>query len=113
MDFSRQEDQVKATRWYIDELMKRFKQAKYKHLKLSGFYWLAEDIDFTKDLSVPLSKYIHSMNKTFCWIPYWQAKGYNQWRELGFDIAYQQPNHFLKPLFPIKDWKKHVNLPPL
>ncbi|MCS2785902.1 DUF4855 domain-containing protein [Bacteroides thetaiotaomicron] len=45
--------------------MKRFKQAKYKHLKLSGFYWLAEDIDFTKDLSVPLSKYIHSMNKTF------------------------------------------------
>ena len=29
MDFSRQEDQVKATRWYIDELMKRFKQAKY------------------------------------------------------------------------------------
>ncbi|MFR8322933.1 MAG: DUF4855 domain-containing protein [Bacteroides thetaiotaomicron] len=37
MDFSRQEDQVKATRWYIDELMKRFKQAKYKHLKLSGF----------------------------------------------------------------------------
>lgn len=41
MDFSRQEDQVKATRWYIDELMKRFKQAKYKHLKLSGFYWLA------------------------------------------------------------------------
>ncbi len=72
--FSRQEDQVKATRWYIDELMKRFKQAKYKHLKLSGFYWLAEDIDFTKDLSVPLSKYIHSKNKTFCWIPYWQAK---------------------------------------
>ena len=102
MDFSRQEDQVKATRWYIDELMKRFKQAKYKHLKLSGFYWLAEDIDFTKDLSVPLSKYIHSMNKTFCWIPYWQAKGYNQWRELGFDIAYQQPNHFFKASIPDK-----------
>ncbi len=102
MDFSRQEDQVKATRWYIDELMKRFKQAKYKHLKLSGFYWLAEDIDFTKDLSVPLSKYIHSMNKTFCWIPYWQAKGYNQWKELGFDIAYQQPNHFFKASIPDK-----------
>ena len=88
--------------WYIDELMKRFKQAKYKHLKLSGFYWLAEDIDFTKDLSVPLSKYIHSMNKTFCWIPYWQAKGYNQWKELGFDIAYQQPNHFFKASIPDK-----------
>lgn len=102
LDLSRQEDQVKATRWYIDELMKRFKQAKYKHLKLSGFYWLAEDIDFTKDLSVPLSKYIHSKNKTFCWIPYWQAKGYNQWKELGFDIAYQQPNHFFKASIPDK-----------
>ena len=63
---------------------------------------LAEDIDFTKDLSVPLSKYIHSKNKTFCWIPYWQAKGYNQWRELGFDIAYQQPNHFFKASIPDK-----------
>ncbi|WP_309573566.1 DUF4855 domain-containing protein [Bacteroides thetaiotaomicron] len=28
-------------------------------------------------------------------MPYWQAKGYNQWKELGFDIAYQQP----EPLF--------------
>ena len=44
MDFSRQEDQVKATRWYID----------------------------------------------------------NQWKELGFDIAYQQPNHFFKASIPDK-----------
>lgn len=42
------------------------------------------------------------MNKTFCWIPYWQAKGYNQWKELGFDIAYQQPNHFFKASIPDK-----------
>ncbi|MCS2594301.1 DUF4855 domain-containing protein [Bacteroides thetaiotaomicron] len=48
-------------------------------MKLYGFLLrLAEDIDFTKDLSVPLSKYIHSKNKTFCWIPYWQAKA-SQW----------------------------------
>lgn len=102
MDFSKQKHQIKATCWYIDELMRRFEGADYKHLKLSGFYWTAEDIDFCKDLSVPLSKYIHSKKKTFCWIPYWQAVGFNKWRELGFDIAYQQPNHFFKASIPDK-----------
>lgn len=94
LDFNIQSDQIKATQWYIDQLMARFKKAKYKNLSLSGFYWVDEDIATCKDLPKYVSRYIHSKKKEFVWIPYWKAKGYEQWKELGFDIAYQQPNHF-------------------
>lgn len=102
MDFSIKEHQIKATCWYVDQLAERFKKAKFKHLKLEGYYWLAEDNDLTKDLSVFVANHIHPTGKSFCWIPYWQAKGYNQWKELGFDIAYQQPNHFFNHNIPDK-----------
>lgn len=102
MDFNNKGHRIKATCWYVDQLAQRFKAAKYKHLVLDGYYWLAEDNDITKDLSVYVSDYIHSTKKTFCWIPYWQAKGYDVWKELGFDIAYQQPNHFFNHSIPDK-----------
>lgn len=102
MDFSKEEDQIQATYWYIDLLMKRFKKEKYKHLDLAGFYWVSEDVETCKDLTIPLGKYIRSLDKKFYWIPYWQAKGFERWKELGFDIAYQQPNHFFSASVPDK-----------
>lgn len=100
LDFSKEEDQMAATRWYIDELMKRFKAAKYKNLELSGFYWVAESNRFSGRFTVPVSEYIHSLGKLFYWIPYWQSKGAADWKELGFDVAYQQPNHFFNHSIP-------------
>ena len=100
MDFSKDEDQIAATKWYIDQLIARFKKAGYKHLELSGFYWVAEDTNHCGDLTVPLSEYIHAQKKLFYWIPYWQAKGHEDWKRLGFDVAYQQPNHFFNKSIP-------------
>lgn len=100
MDFSKEEDQIAATKWYIDELLERFKAAGYKHLELSGFYWVAEDTHHCADLTIPLSEYIHAKGKLFYWIPYWQAKGHEEWKRLGFDVAYQQPNHFFNHSIP-------------
>lgn len=100
LDFSKEEDQLAATRWYIDELMKRFKAAKYKNLELSGFYWVAETNSHCGELTVPISEYIHSLGKLFYWIPYWQSKGAGEWKALGFDVAYQQPNHFFNHSIP-------------
>lgn len=102
MDFSKEEDQIQATYWYIDLLMKYFKKEKYKHIELAGFYWVSEDVETCKELTIPLGKYIRSLNKKFYWIPYWQAKGFDKWKELGFDIAYQQPNHFFDATIPDK-----------
>ena len=100
LDFSKEEDQLAATRWYIDELMKRFKAAKYKNLELSGFYWVAETNSHCGELTVPISEYIHSLGKLFYWIPYWQSKGAEDWKALDFDVAYQQPNLFFNHSIP-------------
>lgn len=94
LDFNNQSDQVTAAKWYIDQLMSRFKENNYKNFDLIGFYWLEEDTAKCGSLPKPVSEYVHSLDKRFYWIPYWGAKGYDQWKELGFDIAFQQPNHF-------------------
>ena len=92
--FLYREDQVAATRWYVDRVLESFRNANYKNLDLAGFYWVDEDIAYNGDLSLSVSEYIHSKNLLFYWIPYWKAVGYDKWRELGFDMAYLQPNHF-------------------
>ena len=43
---------------------------------------------------VPRLRQLHN------WIPYWQAKGHEDWKRLGFDVAYQQPNHFFNKSIP-------------
>lgn len=94
LDFSKRTDQVKAVKWYIGKLMKKFKEAKLSNLDLVGFYWVDEDTIGCKGLPRDLSPYIHSLGLKFYWIPYWQARGFDKWKDMGFDIAYQQPNYF-------------------
>ena len=36
----------------------------------------------------------------FFWIPYWRSAHSADWKQLGFDIAYQQPNYFFHPELP-------------
>lgn len=100
MDFRFQTDKIRAVKWYIDELTARFNAAGYKNLELEGFYWLDEDMATCKDLPKYISSYIHDMDKKFMWIPYWNALGYHHWKKLGFDIIYQQPNHFFSRNIP-------------
>ena len=80
--FLYREDQVAATRWYVDRVLESFRNANYKNLDLAGFYWVDEDIAYNGDLSLSVSEYIHSKNLLFYWIPYWKAVGYDKWREL-------------------------------
>lgn len=100
LNFNNQTDQIRAMKWYVKQLIKKFRKANYENIKLVGFYWIDEDIATCKDLSMYISKYVHSYNKQMYWIPYWKAKGYEQWKQLGFDIAYQQPNHFFTATIP-------------
>ena len=94
LDFNSRADQVRACKWYIGRLIENFGKAKYKNIELSGFYWVDEDTIHCKGLPRDLSPYIHSKGYKFVWIPYWKARGYDHWKDFGFDIAYQQPNHF-------------------
>lgn len=94
LNFTYRNDQIKAAKWYIDQLMKLFAEGSYDNLELVGFYWIEESTAKCGDLPKYISEYIHQLNKRFYWIPYWYAPGFDQWKELGFDTAFLQPNHF-------------------
>ena len=100
LDFNRLDDRKAACRWFIDQLVSRFAAQKYKNIDLSGLYWIDEDMVHTQDFPKDISSYIHSKGLQFVWIPYFKAPGHDRWRELGFDIAYHQPNHFFDKKIP-------------
>lgn len=93
-------DRSAAAIWFVNELVERFAKAGYKNLELSGLYWVDEDICHTKDLVKHIAPAVHAKGLEFIWIPYYRARGYDRWKELGFDIAYYQPNHFFDKKIP-------------
>lgn len=105
MDFSKQEDRVAAVKWYIELILNEWKKKDYKYLDLGGFYWTKENLNTKTDDSAFLrevSKIIKEKGYDFSWIPYYGAEGSPTWKDHGFDIAYQQPNHFFSTETP--DW---------
>ncbi len=102
LDFSNTDDQIAACQWFIDQLISRFNKAGYKNLELNGIYWLDEDMCHTDGFPRHIAPYIHSKGLQFAWIPYFKGRGYEKWRELGFDIAYQQPGHYFDRSTPDK-----------
>ena len=110
LDFSSDEDRVEAVKWYIDEMIKRFEQANYQNLELFGFYWLDEDLIFSHDFPKLIAPYIHSKGLEFSWIPYFKARGYERHKDMGFDIAYMQPNHFFDKKIPYKRLDETIDI---
>lgn len=100
LDFSKDEDRIAACEWYIGYIITRFKDAGLKNVELGGFYWLAEEATHTRTFVKIVSDYIHRQKQEFYWIPYFKSDGYNTWKELGFDHAYLQPNHFFNDTIP-------------
>jgi len=102
IDFSNAEHRLSACRWFIDTAIEKFKQANLKNLELVGFYWIAEEATNSRKLANNVSDYIKSKKMTFNWIPYYQSEGYTDWKSLGFDIAYLQPNYFFNEKIPFE-----------
>lgn len=90
-------DRKKAIKWLIDEQVKRFEEGNYENLELLGFYWFEEAIAFSdpheEELISYARDYVHSLGYKIFWIPYYQASGYSEWKEMGFDLACMQPNY--------------------
>jgi len=80
----------------------------YPALRLRGFYWLQESLYYTgpevddRRLIRAVNRLIHRLRAdgkplTSIWIPYQGANGWDEWRELGFDLAFLQPNYYFQP----------------
>lgn len=100
MNFNNPEDQEKAACWFIDEAIKKWNEKNYKHIKLSGFYWVHEDAAQSSEAIAFVRKYLEKKNYQLLWIPYWGAEGKGGWQKLGFDFAWQQPNYFFETTIP-------------
>ena len=121
LDFSRNEDRIAACKWYIDSVRERFAAGGYEHVELAGFYWLREtaaqpeDTEYSyhltrSDVLLPqIADYLHGLNYSFIWIPYYDARGYDDWRDFGFDQVYLQPNHYWKPENDMDDVCRWIN----
>ncbi|MGZ9585476.1 DUF4855 domain-containing protein [Paenibacillus marinisediminis] len=91
-------NKLKTIQWHVDDLMKKWNDSNFSHLNLSGLYWLNENVEPStpreKDLIRATSDIVHQLNLKFFWIPYFQSNSVFEWKELGFDAAALQPNHF-------------------
>lgn len=100
MDFNNRAYQLRAIKWMADTLESRFADAGYENLDLHGFYWIDEDYNHARDYLPEIAPFIHEKGLKFVWIPYYNAAGHQDWAKMGFDIAYQQPNHFFDAKIP-------------
>ena len=98
LDFQKLEDRNQAMQWMVDESIRQFDEKKYENIRLAGFYWFCEDLDYSDEGSKLITRsvtdYIRSKGLKTCWCPYFYAAGYDKWKELGFDIAAHQANYF-------------------
>ena len=90
-DLSTPAGRAAVLHWYISEARQRFEAAGYKNLHLWGFYWMREDMPAGDEPTVrQAAQEVHAGGDRFLWIPYFQAAGWNHWRNVGFDVAMMQ-----------------------
>lgn len=95
IDFTQGDEQrMEAVKWYINYAREQFDKAGFKNVELAGFYWVAETATHTRSILKQVGEYLNDLNYGFNWIPYWSADGYKDWKSLGYNFAYQQPNHY-------------------
>ena len=96
-DLATEEGRQAVIAWYCDEAIRRFDAAKYRHLRLWGFYCMAEGLN-VKDMPVvrAVADAIHARSRRYLWIPWFNAPGSERWKEMGFDVAIMQPNYAFK-----------------
>jgi len=95
IDFGKNEDKIEAMKWYTDLVIEKFAQCNFKNIVLDGIYWLRESID---DYEIPLVKgmtpYYREKGLKSYWVPWLRAGCYDRWKEMGFDMVYEQPGYF-------------------
>ncbi|MGW0229200.1 DUF4855 domain-containing protein [Actinopolymorpha singaporensis] len=99
------ENREKIVRWWIDALRSRWAKAGYSHLKLSGLYWLDEQVSTSASGPETLrhvSAAVHDNGFKLFWIPHFLAYKSYMWSDVGIDAAAFQPNYFFEEMDPLR-----------
>ena len=94
------EARLKAEAWFVDEIMKRWSNKRFKNLNLLGVYWIFETVYRAWDvddhvLLKELRKHINSKGLKFVWIPFYATYNFHlleNYAKYYFDMAFLQPN---------------------
>ncbi len=90
-----------AVDWYVQELLAKWNEAHFTHLKLVGLYWDSESVQYTApqeaDLIYHASLLANKNHLQLFWIPTFDASGLVSWNELGFTAPIIQSNYFETP----------------
>lgn len=92
------DDKKAVYEWYTSYILETFNKKGYENLEFGGFYWLHESISYFEnggdvEIVKEVSKICKAKSTKLLWIPFYLAAGYEEWKELGFDTAYMQPNY--------------------
>ncbi|WP_041314091.1 DUF4855 domain-containing protein [Heliomicrobium modesticaldum] len=97
-------NRLAALKWYYKELNERWQAARFDNLELAGIYWYAETIDGhipdETQLVQGAARIVRADNRDFYWIPFYGAKGYENWRSYGFEYVLLQPNYYADEIKP-------------
>lgn len=98
LDFNQPADRLAACEWYLDAALAKWKELSPQQFDLAGFYWVDETALRTTEFVAQVAQRVRARGQRFYWIPYWQpARPTADWRACGFDVVWQQPNHFFHP----------------
>lgn len=95
------QDRLEAERWFVDEIVKRFREGSFRHVNLLGVYWMFETVHRGWDvddhwLLKELHSYLGLKGLKFLWIPYWSSYNVHlldDYQSYYFDLAFLQPNY--------------------
>lgn len=97
LKFRKPDDRFLSLKWYINQVVDKFKRCHFKNIDLEGFYWVDENVVDSKELTLKASRYLHGKKLKFYWIPYFTSPALGIGSDKGFDYIYVQTNYFLRP----------------
>lgn len=92
---------LKACIWFVDEIIRRFNEKKYRNINLLGFYWTFETVYRSWDIDdhwllKELYNELQKRDMKFFWIPFWSSYNVHlleDYQNYYFDCAFLQPNY--------------------
>lgn len=95
------QQRLAAEQWFVDEIVRRWKSRRHRHVHLLGVYWMFESVYRSWDvddhwLLKELRAHVHHHGLITSWIPFWATYNLHlldDYRSYYFDLAFLQPNY--------------------